>query len=750
MLRPERMGKVSVAGANLVVEPVIEAIHELELIHLSEYDGHIEGFETGSPLSGAESAADRLVTVRSLQSMLEVPEDEPEKRRILDRETVPERLASIRETVTELEDRRSEIESEIRDLEEALDALGPYLDLGIDLDLLQGYDTLSVRVGTADPEVVSEALDAADAVEAFEVFTGGDALAAFAYPATASLEDALVGVEFTEHEVPDAEGEPEAYADRLRDRRADLEADLEAVEDDLAAVREEHGDFLLAVEEALSIEVQKREAPLSFATTDRSFVAEGWLPIEDYERFESAVTEAADGRVAVDLVEDAAHADYAPTHAAHGEDPSAEGEDPSAEGKVPSAEQSQAKESDDADEEVAADGGSVDLETGDSPPVVLDNPKLAKPFEILVKAINRPTYWELDPTIAILLTFPLMFGFMIGDLGYGLLYAGIGYAIAARTDSDGIKSLAGIAIWAGVFTAIFGVLYGEIFGLHGLGDVVWGGHPPLHKGLQPNFLAYALAWLFLSLFVGLLHLTAGYVFGFLNFLSHGVKDAVLEKGSWAVLMLGIWLWIFSTHTAGAKPDFLFEVFNEAGATLPGGGTVAADAVAYGAGFGGFPAGVGVVGLGLAAIGFGLLVKGEGGVGALESLNVLVNVLSYTRIAAVLLAKAGMAFVVNLLFFGAYQDPEGLFHFLVIGGHAHAPEGATLLFEGLINMGPLGWLGGVVVLLVGHLLVLALGITSAGLQAVRLEYVEFFGKFYEGGGAKYQPFGYTRRYTTTDH
>jgi Archaeal/vacuolar-type H+-ATPase subunit I len=46
-------------------------------------------------------------------------------------------------------------------------------------------------------------------------------------------------------------------------------------------------------------------------------------------------------------------------------------------------------------------------------------------------------------------------------------------------------------------------------------------------------------------------------------------------------------------------------------------------------------------------------------------------------------------------------------------------------------------------------VLALGVTSAGLQAVRLEYVEFFGKFYEGGGRQYLPFGYERTYTTTD-
>jgi V/A-type H+-transporting ATPase subunit I len=46
-------------------------------------------------------------------------------------------------------------------------------------------------------------------------------------------------------------------------------------------------------------------------------------------------------------------------------------------------------------------------------------------------------------------------------------------------------------------------------------------------------------------------------------------------------------------------------------------------------------------------------------------------------------------------------------------------------------------------------VLALGVTSAGLQAVRLEYVEFFQKFFEGGGEEYRPFGYERRYTTEE-
>jgi V/A-type H+-transporting ATPase subunit I len=192
-----------------------------------------------------------------------------------------------------------------------------------------------------------------------------------------------------------------------------------------------------------------------------------------------------------------------------------------------------------------------------------------------------------------------------------------------------------------------------------------------------------------------------------------------------MIMGGTALWLFSTHLqgeGGPRPAFLYEVA-ELSPT------------------------VGLAGLAIAAIGVVGFVMGEGAVGAIETPTVaLVNVVSYTRLAAVLLAKAGMAFVVNLLAFGAYEH-AGEVHFM-LGGY-HVPAGSHEVFPGLIWGGPAGVVGGILVLLFGHAVVLALGVTSAGLQAVRLEYVEFFGKFYEGGGEKYNPFGHQRNYTTED-
>jgi V/A-type H+-transporting ATPase subunit I len=381
----------------------------------------------------------------------------------------------------------------------------------------------------------------------------------------------------------------------------------------------------------------------------------------------------------------------------------------------------------------------------DDPPVVQDNPGTVQPFEVLVRVLGRPAYDELDPTFILFATFPMFFGLMIGDLGYGLFYVLMGYWVFERFESEALRGLGAIGIACGLSTMLFGVLYGEVFGLHVLGEVLFGGSPPFHKGIQPAFLDFALLWLTVSILLGLLHLTVGYLFEFYESMRHGLGHAIEEAGSWLFLLIGIWTALFSKLVEGLVPGFMVGPESAfAGHPVP-------------LGFTGFPAEVGLAGLALAGVGLAILLYEAGGIALIEWLDVLVNTLSYTRLAAVLLAKAGMAFAVNLIVFGIYEEEaHGGTEFLFItthGGIGNVPAD-HVVFPGLFNLGDgavlaVGLIVGVLVFLLGHALVFALGVTSAGLEADRLEYVEFFQKFYDGGGDPYEPFGYVRRFTTED-
>jgi len=748
MLRPERMSKVSVTGSKRVMDDVVEAVHDCNLLHVTEYDGSWEGFEPGNPIDGADDASEKLVTVRSIESILDIDDEDAGPRRIVTDDALDEELEAVRERVNELEDRRDEIRTELGTVEEKISAAEPFATLGIDLDLLSGYDTLDVVVGEGKREAVERAVVDADGIDAVELFGEGDVVAIVAKPAETAdedvLTDALVGVDFTALEVPDAEGSPEEYVADLEHRQQQLESRLRTVQDELDEVKLDAAGFLLAAEEKLAIDVQKREAPLSFATTDNAFVAEGWIPTEEYTDFAATITDAVGDHVEVEELERA-------SFTAHGEEAVRE--------EVPAGVDEGAAATDGGDDGVRADGGSNVVMRDDSPPVIPDNPGVVKPFEILTEAVSRPKYDEFDPTVVLFLTFPAFFGFMIGDLGYGALYTLIGYYLYSQFDSDAFKSMGGVTIFAGLFTMLFGILYGEIFGLHLISTYFWEGalgmaHPPMEKGLSPAGQSYALTWLVVSILVGILHLNVGYVFDFIgNLEHHDAKHALYESGSWLLMLNGLWIAILSPDVISATPDFMFTIFDGSGAAPEGAEAIHAT---YALGFNGFPQVIGILGLAAFALGLVLLVVGEP-VEAIEFLNVLVNALSYTRIAAVLLAKAGMAFTVNLLFFGVYVTGEGseaAFHFGLghmphVGDMAHGHEVTEIMFGGLVHSGPAMLIVGLLVLVLGHALVLALGVTSAGLQAVRLEYVEFFGKFYGGGGKEYEPFGYERTYTTED-
>jgi V/A-type H+-transporting ATPase subunit I len=692
MFRPERMSRVSVTGTTRVMTDVIEAVHDLNRVHLTEYDGSWAGFDPGDPIDGAEEISEKLVTIRSLENVLDLGPEDAGPTDVPPEDELEERLETVRTKVNELDDRRSELREELRGIEERIDAVEPFADLGIDLDLLRGYDSLSVAVGEAEAapvEAVATDLDAP-----VETFAGNEVVAVFTGAEKTELEDALVGVEFRSIDVPEGEGSPGEFVDELEHERERIKQKLERVETDIEELKLDAGGFLLAAEERLSIEVQKAEAPLTFATTENAFIAEGWVPTSEYDDLVASLENAVGDAIEVEELE---RAEYDDGHA--------------------------------EEQEVVADGGTALGST--DPPVVQDNPGFAQPFEAFVGAVGVPNYDELDPTVILFLTFPLFFGFMIGDIGYGLVYVGIGYWMMQNFESDGLRSMGGVGMWCGGFTVLFGVLYGEFFGLHFVSDLIGGA--PIHKGLQPKYLDknWSLMWLSFAVFAGIAHLLIAWSYDFVNNLrGHGAKEAVFESASWILMALGFWSWVFSGHLMGTKPNFLFNT--------PFWGSNG-ELVAL------LPVEVGFVGLGAFFVGGAMVTYAEGGVGFLEafiSVSAFGTILSYTRITAVLVAKAGMALGVNLLVFGATLE-KGEYHFIALESGVHGEE----VFPGLLNGGIGMAVLGIVVLVLGHMIVLALGVTSAGLQAVRLEYVEFFGEFYEGSGEEYDPFGYERSFTS---
>ena len=730
MLRPERMSKISVTGAKSVMPQVIETVHDLNLVHLSDYDGSWEGFANGEPLSGAEEASQRLVTIRSLEKTLGMRDDESYPSVHFTEEELDTRLAEAREAITSLEDRIQAAHEQRRTLSDEIEHLEPFATLGLDLDLYHGYDRIDVAIGEGSSEAIEASLAEADAVHGFETFSADGVVAIFADPGPDSsdvIEDALVGVEFSAVSIPDATGDPSDQISTLHEEHAEIDAHIDSLEDELVDLRDEYAGFLRTAERELSIVVDQTEAPLRFATTAHAFIAEGWIPTSEYHTLVDRLAETVGDSVDIEELESAAYDGHSSHH--HEE------------------------------EDVVADGGTDGeaITMDDDPPVVLDNPQAAKPFELLTNMVNRPKYGELDPTLAVFITFPIAFGFMIGDIGYGVLYILMGWYLLANYDSKAFTAVGMIAVWSGAFTVLFGWLFDDTFGVHILDydiaviqSLEFLGLGVLSKGIQsPDWL---MTWIIVSLMFGWLHLNIGLVIRFINELNHGWKPAIMEAGSWILAMNGFIIWLFSHSeaTMGPLPTGSITDLDLTAASAKPTEFFGPESVLAGTGFEGFPEIFGLLGLLSLFLGVGMVTKAEGVAGFAETPAwVLGHFLSYLRIVAVLLGKGAMAFVVNLIVFGAYISEagpyEGYVFFNLPGGDPATAAGVEvgqidIAFEGIWNIDPLLIPVAILIFIVGHIIVLLLGITAAGIQMLRLEYVEFFQKFFEGGGREFDAFG----------
>ncbi|MBI4361301.1 V-type ATP synthase subunit I [Candidatus Micrarchaeota archaeon] len=314
------------------------------------------------------------------------------------------------------------------------------------------------------------------------------------------------------------------------------------------------------------------------------------------------------------------------------------------------------------------------VKTTQTPPTKLDNPRPIRPFEFLVQALSLPKYNELDPTILVFLSFPFFFGMILGDVGYGLAMVALALILRQKYPEGFFRSISGMMILSGLWTMVFGFIFGEFLGAERvLGYEL---HPLIHR-LQAEGID---ALMQLSLVFGFLHLGIGFALGtYVNLREHHVKHAI-AKASWLVLLMGILG--FLSLTANITALNVFQSYGQ---------FFSPD-----------------IWLGLSGVTLVALLLTEGGNALLEIPSLIGNLVSYLRIMALGIVGAVLALMVNTIPLEPTLDLGGLVAFVLF----------TVFF------------------IVGQVFALALGIFESSIQSLRLHYVEFFSKFYQGGGTAF--------------
>ncbi len=655
MLKPIKMTRVAIAGTRSVMDTAISTLHRLNVLHITDYKEENEDFKIGMPLKPASKLSEYLLSLRTIANQLGVVEKESASKRSCSEipSQIDEKITILQKEVSSRTDEIRSIEFQIKEKEDLIAAVQPFFGLPLSLDAYHGYETIKVYTGFIETDIESKV---SRITSDYELFSGEyEKRKVFALFIPKPFESEIQKIlqeerTYVELKVPELNGNPPAILDGLTKEGSILKDKYASLRSELESIRNEYSEFIRCADEYLSIETQKAEAPLKFATSANAFIIEGWVPAKKFSEIASELQSSTGGKVYLTELEE----------------------------KV-------------KEEEI---------------PIELENPGPARPFELLINTFATPKYREIDPSILIFITFPLFYAIMLGDVGYGLVVAALAMFIKNKFKTGGLNTLSLILLFSAVLSILFGVIYGEFFGFpifnvevqgeleHGIigaaGPAIGGFHIPVHRFDSVQSL------LLLTLVIGIFHILTGLIIGFRNVaIEHDLKHAIFAKGSWMMILIG-----GVAAIAKLMP-----------AVMSGAPVRSSDPVFAG-------------GIGLAIIGTGLLIKGEGFISIMEIPTLLSNVLSYARILAIGLSSAGIALAVNTLSMDLFIRPEGVY----LGG------GIGLAIVGVI------------VLFIGHLINLALGIIGPGLHSLRLQYVEFFTKFYEGGGTKYLPFGYNRKYT----
>ena len=337
-------------------------------------------------------------------------------------------------------------------------------------------------------------------------------------------------------------------------------------------------------------------------------------------------------------------------------------------------------------------------------PVLLKNNTFAAPVEPVVESYSLPGKGELDPSTLVACFYYVLFGMMLSDAAYGIIMV-VGCALALRKFkdlADGVRKTLKMFFYCGISTTVFGFLFGSFFGdavnviattFFNRPDIklpaLW--FEPINRPMK--MLAFCFA-------VGILHLFVGLGAKLYMYIKRGhVLDGICDVVFWYMLVGGAIAYLFSFSSFTSMMSLSYTMPSQAGSVF------------------GWIAIAGAVGILLTAgrdsrNWFKRILKGLYGVYGIT--GYLSDILSYSRLLALGLATSVIATVFNKMGSMIGNSIPGVIVFIIV-------------------------------FIIGHTMNLAINALGAYVHTNRLQFVEFFGKFYEGGGREFNPFAAHTKY-----
>ncbi|MGC9176588.1 MAG: V-type ATP synthase subunit I [Thermoplasmata archaeon] len=647
VLRPVKLVKISVISLNDYKGRIIDYFHEKGVIQIENAGPEILSyFSQGSIPDNYREISEQLVRFKGMEKYL-IPKKTNKKFKFENYDELKKVINSISIDVklNEIRDRLEKLKTIKKGIENDLESLRILKNLKIDAINLNSKSIFFI-IGRAEVENRDQFLKEISSQRDFN----------FNIHTNHHLDFIVIGPKPLEPKALEIVNKfkPVIYQlTRFNDSTDNLIKNLESelknfeneeinLKNELDKISEEYYALISAISEELEIYLKKMEINVKFGMGEKTFALTGWVPEREIEKIGNDLDKITN-RMFIFSV----------------------------------------------------------LKTHEEPPTLLENPKPIKFFEFFINFYSLPNSLEFDPTLIFSIVFPIFFGFMLGDVGYGFVILLFSIWLLRRVTKPPKKSklpkiissfgrtmmsnwswgrLARALIWGSTIGIVFGILFNEYFGMS----------LPYRPILDPIHEVSKL--LLITAWIGVIYVTYGLILGAINHYTmykyygdqgkNHLKEMYGRIGwifiAWGFTLLGLWL------LKWPPVNIILGVY---------------------------------ISIPFLALGVALLLIGEGIFSIMEMASIISHILSFTRIMGVLLASVILAFVLDNIFIKAL--------------HYGVPTHIIIAF---------------LVLIIGHGTNILIAIFEPGIQGARLHYVEFFSKFFHGNGKPFQPFTSQRKYT----